>query len=81
MYETPSETEFNFIEKGFNPNVFINVSKYIDKKIEIMKLYESEMGEFPFPRSEETIRALATFRGSQSGFQAAEAFQLIFERI
>jgi len=81
MYETPSETEFNFIEKGFNPNVFVDVSKYIDKKIEIMRLYESEMGEFPFPRSEETIRALATFRGSQSGFQAAEAFQLVFERI
>jgi len=81
MYETPSETEFNFIEKVFSPNVFIDISKYLDEKITVMKLYESEIGEFPFPRSEKTIRALATFRGSQSGFKAAEAFQLVFERI
>ena len=81
MYETPSETEFNFIGPSFfQPNVFINISNYIDKKIEAMKIYESEMNDFPFPRSEKTIRSLAAFRGSQSGYEAAEAFQLIFER-
>ena len=81
MYETPSETEFSFIEKTiFNPNVFVNISDYIDKKIETMKIYESEMGKFPFPRSEKTIRSLAAFRGSQSGYEAAESFELIFER-
>ena len=53
----------------------------LKKKIEIMKIYKSENGDFPFPRSEETIRALATLRGSQSGFMAAEAFQLVFERL
>jgi len=42
--------------------------------------YESETGEFPFPRSEKTIRALAALRGSQSGFDAAEAFELVYER-
>ena len=81
MYETPSETEFNFIgNSGFVPNCFIDISDYIDEKVDIMKLYKSEMGVFPFPRSEETIRALATFRGSQSGFRAAEAFQLVLDR-
>jgi len=81
MYETLSETEFNFVENRlFHPNVFVNISKYIDKKIEVMKIYAGEMGEFPFPRSEKTLRALAILRGSQSGFDSAEAFELIYER-
>ena len=81
MYETLSETEFNFIEKNiFNPNVFVNISDNLDYKIETMKIYESEMGDFPFPRSEKTMRSLAAFRGSQSGYEAAEAFELVYER-
>jgi N-acetylglucosamine malate deacetylase 1 len=82
MYETPSETEFNFIKQNtFSPNVFINIDGYLEKKINIMKIYESEMSDFPFPRSETTIKSLARFRGSQSGFGAAEAFELVYERV
>ncbi len=81
MYETPSETEFNFVEKNtFRPNVFVNISNHLDNKIEAMGIYESEMGDFPFPRSEKTIRSLAAFRGSQSGYEAAEAFELVYGR-
>jgi len=81
MYETPSETEFNFADKhSFKPNVFIDISDFIDEKIKVMKIYKDEMGEFPFPRSEKTMRSLASFRGSQSGYQAAEAFELVLER-
>ena len=81
MYETPSETEFNFVENRlFRPNVFVNISLYLDDKIEVMKTYAGEMGEFPFPRSEKAMRALTTLRGSQSGFESAEAFELFFER-
>tara|TARA_B100000315_G_scaffold254574_1_gene295918 strand:- start:1418 stop:2083 length:666 start_codon:yes stop_codon:yes gene_type:complete len=81
MYETLSETEFNFIEnRTFRPNVFVDISLYIDDKIEVMKIYDSEMGEFPFPRSEKVIRSLAALRGSQSSFTAAEAFELLYER-
>ena len=81
MYETPSETEFNFVEnRVFSPNVFVKISQYIDNKIETMKIYDGEMGEFPFPRSEKTIRSLAALRGSQSGFESAEAFELVYER-
>ena len=82
MYETLSETEFNFTdERIFSPNVFVDISEYLDDKINVMKIYESEMHEFPFPRSEKTIRALAVFRGSQGGFEAAETFKLVYERI
>ncbi|MDC1038371.1 PIG-L family deacetylase [Candidatus Marinimicrobia bacterium] len=81
MYETPSETEFNFVENRiFSPNVFVNISQYIDSKIETMIIYDGEMGEFPFPRSEKTLRSLAAWRGSQSGFESAEAFELVYER-
>ena len=81
MYETLSETEFNFLENRiFRPNVFMDISEYLDNKIDAMKIFESEMGDFPFPRSEKTIRSLAFFRGSQSGYEAAEAFELVYER-
>ena len=81
MYETPSETEFNFIEKRkFSPNVFVDISDHLNDKIETMNIYEGEMGDFPFPRSEKTLRSLASLRGSQSGFEAAEAFELVYER-
>jgi LmbE family N-acetylglucosaminyl deacetylase len=81
MYETPSETDFNFFEKRvFRPSVFIDISEYLDDKIEAMTIYKTEMNEFPFPRSEKNIRSLAAYRGSQSGFEAAEAFELVYER-
>ena len=81
MYETLSETEFGFLEKKpFNPNIFVDITEFLEKKINVMNIYKNEMGAFPFPRSEKTIRSLASLRGSQSGFNAAEAFELVFER-
>jgi N-acetylglucosamine malate deacetylase 1 len=46
-----------------------------------MNLYESEVGSFPFPRSEESIKAIAKVRGSQSGYLFAESFELVYELI
>lgn len=79
MYECISETEFApaLAENAFLPNYFVDISEYMDKKIGIMKVFESEMGDHPFPRSEDNIRALATFRGAVAGVKYAEAFQLI----
>ncbi|MBT5399319.1 PIG-L family deacetylase, partial [bacterium] len=64
---------------SFVPNVFIDISNYMDKKIEIMKVYESEIGEHPFPRSERNIRALGTLRGATCGCDYAESFVLLKE--
>jgi len=79
MYECISETEFApaLPEKIFIPNYFVDISKYLEKKLEIMRIYESELGEHPFPRSERNIEALAVFRGASVGVEYAEAFQLI----
>ncbi|WP_342473024.1 PIG-L deacetylase family protein [Metasolibacillus sp. FSL H7-0170] len=82
-YETLSETDFtiNPDANNFRPNVFVNIDKFLDKKIEIMNIYESEVSDFPFPRSEKAIRALAHIRGAASGYEAAEAFMLLKERV
>ncbi len=44
-----------------------------------MSVFKSELHEPPLPRSLESIRALARYRGSAIGVDYAEAFQLVFE--
>jgi LmbE family N-acetylglucosaminyl deacetylase len=82
-YETLSETEAALRPDTarFQPNVFVDISAFIDEKVAALKLYVSEVGEFPFPRSEQGVRALAAVRGIASGFVAAEAFMLLKERL
>lgn len=82
-YETLSETDtaLNPDANAFRPNVFIDISLFLEDKINIMKIYYGELGKFPFPRSEEAIRAQAALRGSSSGFKAAESFMLLKEII
>ncbi len=79
MYECISETEFApaLPEKVFIPNYFVDISDYMEEKLEIMKIFASEIGEHPFPRSLDNIRALAHFRGAMIGTQYAEAYQLV----
>lgn len=79
MYECLSETEFSPIlpERVFQPNFFVDISNYFELKIEIMKVYSSELGEHPFPRSLKNIEALAIYRGATVGVNFAESFQII----
>jgi LmbE family N-acetylglucosaminyl deacetylase len=80
-YETLSETDFGLErEASFRPNVFLNIEDEIEEKLLALKIYSSEIGEFPFPRSTEAVRALATVRGAASGYSSAEAFELLRER-
>ena len=82
-YEVLSETDMNIRPGtgGFNPNRFVDITRFLNKKLELTEIYASEMGEFPFPRSREAIEAQAMLRGAASGFKAAEAFMLLRERI
>ena len=83
MMETLSETEFapSIKKDSFIPNTFVDIKKYMDKKIQIMKVYKSEIGKHPFPRSIRSIKALASFRGSTSGCKFAESFMLLKEKL
>jgi len=81
MIETLSETEFapSMKEDSFVPNVFVDISEFFEKKIEIMKVFKSEIAEHPFPRSEKNLRSLATLRGATCGCEYAESFVLLRE--
>jgi len=81
MYETLSETEFAPALPGnvFVPNAFVDISEHFKKKLDIMKIYKSEVMDESFPRSLSSIEALARYRGSRIGVKYAEAFQLLLQ--
>ena len=78
-YETLSESEWDIPNSvnAFLPNVFVDISRYIDKKLSAMEQYKSQIAAFPNPRSIEAIKALAMLRGSTISREYAEAFMLI----
>ena len=78
-YECLSETEIAppLLDNTFLPNVFSDISQFLDHKIDIMKIYESELQDPPFPRSIKNIKALARFRGSTISRDYAEAFMVL----
>ncbi len=78
-FEVPSSTEWAFgqFQPAFSPNFFVDIEDTLNAKIEAMKLYKSEIREFPHPRSPEALAALAQYRGSSVGMRAAEAFVLL----
>jgi LmbE family N-acetylglucosaminyl deacetylase len=80
-YETLSETEWGQTIEPFIPSVYVDISETFEKKIEAMKAYESELKQYPHPRSSEIVEALAKKRGSEVGVKFAEAFILIREII
>lgn len=75
--EILSETDFGTMEDYFIPNYFVDVTDQMDKKAEILRLYDSELGEHPFPRSIEGLEALAKIRGISAGTKYAEAFKVM----
>ena len=81
MYETLSETEYAppLYEGAFLPNSFSDISPFLERKIEIMRHYNGQLHDHPFPRSERNIRALASLRGAAAGVAYAEAFMLLKE--
>lgn len=78
-YETLSETEWNIPSPDnlFVPNVWVDITDTIDKKLEAMKCYQSQLYDFPHPRSLEAIEALSKLRGSTICVNNAESFMLI----
>ena len=59
----------------FNPNVFVDISKYLEEKIKILMCYKSQLKRPYF--SEDVFRSIARMRGSQVGIDYAEAFEAV----
>lgn len=77
-YETLSSTEYNLDPSVvFVPNVFVDTSEFMEHKLQIMKLYKTELKVNPHPRSLGSMTAQSTLRGSQIGCDSAEAFMLL----
>jgi len=76
-YETPSSTEWGNSFENNQPNFFVNVEKFLDKKIKAAENYSNEIKLFPHPRSKEAMINRAKFWGSTVGIHYAEAFYMI----
>ncbi len=79
-FETPSGTEWRASTdpKNFIPNMFVSISeKNLQAKIKGMESYEFEKRVYPHPRSPESLKILAQYRGITIGKQYAEAFCIV----
>jgi LmbE family N-acetylglucosaminyl deacetylase len=75
-FEVLSSTEWNYPLR-FSPDVFFDISETIDVKVEAMGKYQSELREYPHPRSLKGIRLNAEQWGMKTGLPYAEAFKLV----
>jgi len=78
-FETLSSTEWQLKDQSntFCPTEYIDISSYIEKKIEIFKIYKGEVKKYPHPRSLMGVKILAQYRGMGVGYRYAEAFTVI----
>lgn len=79
-FETVSSTEWNFTygAEQFAPNVFVKLTaEQFEKKLEAMRQYETELCEYPHPRSLEMLKAVAARWGGVAGGQLVEAFEAV----
>jgi LmbE family N-acetylglucosaminyl deacetylase len=79
MYEIPSSTDQSLPlqESAYLPNCYVDISGFLEKKIEAYNCYETEKRAYPHPRSEQALRVLAQKRGTEIGFNYAEAFMIL----
>jgi LmbE family N-acetylglucosaminyl deacetylase len=61
----------------FVPNWFVDVTGTIERKVAAFTHYQTELREFPHPRSERAIRATAAHHGTSCGCEYAEPFVLV----
>lgn len=82
-YETLSETGWSgpMIDQAFIPNVWSDISETIEVKLEAMACFNSQLLEYPHPRSLKAIRSLSEYRGATVCVDNAESFVLIREVI
>lgn len=79
-FETPSATEWiaSTEPKNFIPNLFVEISENnLKAKSEAMECYENERRPYPHPRSPESLKIIAQYRGITIGRKLAEAFEIV----
>ena len=77
-FEVLSSTEWQTPGvESFCPNMFIDITDYIDIKKQVLKVYSAEMHQTPHSRSIDNAIRLNAVRGNSIGVDYAEAFVLI----
>jgi LmbE family N-acetylglucosaminyl deacetylase len=81
VFETPSSTEWSWPMPGtqFQPSLFVDVTDTLAVKIAAMECYETELRDYPHPRSSRALRERASYWGSHVGRPAAEPFVVLRE--
>jgi LmbE family N-acetylglucosaminyl deacetylase len=81
VFETPSATEWGWPAggNGFAPTLYVDITATLDAKLAAMACYESELRDYPHPRSLPALRERAAFWGSHVGVSHAEALQVLRE--
>lgn len=77
-YEIGPTTRYGLVSgaTGFQPQVFVDITDHLERKLEAMQIYQAEVKEFPHPRSREGLELIARERGLSAGLVAAECFEL-----
>ncbi|MCP5396152.1 MAG: PIG-L family deacetylase [Sphingomonadaceae bacterium] len=75
-FDTVSSTEWAY-PRSFVPDTWVDISATLELKIEAMACYETELRDWPHPRSLHALRAKAESSGSQVVSEAAECFMTI----
>ena len=80
-FETPSSTEWGWPlpTSAFQPTLFVDVTATIDAKVTALEWYESELRNYPHPRSTRALRERAAYWGSVAGRPCAEPFVILRE--
>jgi LmbE family N-acetylglucosaminyl deacetylase len=80
-FETLSSSEWAIPESSntFQPTSYVDVSPYLETKIDALSIYETEVKEPPHPRTVETVRKNAEVWGAKTGVSAAEPFEVLRE--
>jgi methionyl-tRNA formyltransferase/LmbE family N-acetylglucosaminyl deacetylase len=81
-FHTPSSSEWTASSRDlpFTPNVFSDISQELDRKLDAMRCYRSELRPYPHPRSLRSLRERAGLWGSVANMGAAEPLMLLRAR-
>lgn len=75
-FDTASSTEWAY-PRTFTPDTWVDISATLDRKLAAMSCYESELRDYPHPRSLAALRYRAHAWGNQVCVEAAEVFMTV----
>jgi LmbE family N-acetylglucosaminyl deacetylase len=75
-FDTASSTEWGF-PSTFTPDTWIDISSTLERKLEAMACYVTEVRPYPHPRSLESLHHRAKAWGNRCCLDAAEVFMTV----